>query len=120
MIEQYQNNKELIHSQLEGRSDTMNNTTIMNLSILTFFAVFLFVIVAWIIGLYLLVRDWERLPDWVKVLGVASLIFGFPIITIILVLATTAKKGTDTVVPGETPLPTYGFGETSKFRFKRL
>ena len=87
IVHHYQENKDLIHSHIQGKADTMINTTIMEMSITAFFTLFIFVILAWFIGLYLLVRYWDVMPDWAKVIGTISFVFGYPILTIVLVLA---------------------------------
>ena len=59
--------------------------TIAGLAIGVFFAVFLIVLGLWIWAIVLLVQNWNVLPDWAKVLGILGVLFGFPILTIIVV-----------------------------------
>ena len=87
MAQQYEEHKDMIHSHLRGNADTMSNTTLMEMGITVFFIVFLCVILAWAIGLYLLIKYWNVLPDWAKAVGTISFAFGYPVVTIVVVLA---------------------------------
>ena len=96
MAQQYQEHKDMIHSHLRGRADTMNNTSIMELGITMFFIVFLFMILSWVIGLYLIIKYWHTLPDWAKAAAVISFAVGYPVVTIVVVLAANAANSLQT------------------------
>ena len=52
--------------------------------------ILLAVVVVWFVALYLLIKNWNRIPVWAKVIGIIGLIPqipGGPILTIIVVLA---------------------------------
>ena len=87
MAQQYEEHKDMIHSHLRGNADTMSNTTLMEMGITVFFVVFLCVILAWAVGLYLLIKYWRELPEWAKVVGTVSFAVGYPVVTIVVVLA---------------------------------
>jgi len=116
MVNQYQENKELIHAHLDGTADTMSNTSVFEMGISAFFIMFALVIMSWFIGLYLLIKYWNALPDWAKVVGTISFAFGYPIVTIVIVLGAVYSvpvPKVDTSVEA----PTF---KTKTFSFKRL
>lgn len=137
MINHYQENQDLIHAHIRGDADTMQNTTILNMGIGAFFALFLLVIIMWIAALYLLIKHWNSIPDWAKVVGVLSFVMGVPIITIIVVIASkdgglssqsdapmkSMPPSMQSAAPSMPPPPAYSFNKPSingPFKFQRL
>jgi hypothetical protein len=88
MCKEFNENKPLIESyfknrSIEGYDD--EDTKIMGLGIFAFIVLLLVGLAIWIWALMSLMKYWQVLPDWAKVLGLLSLIGGAPFITLIVV-----------------------------------
>lgn len=102
MLKAYNENKVIIDAYLQGESierfkdDNVDDTnsvkaagTVMGLAIGTFL-IFLFLILAlFIYALIILIKNWNVLEDWAKIIGVLGLLSGAtivgPIVTIVVV-----------------------------------
>jgi predicted RND superfamily exporter protein len=92
IVREYYNHKDLVDCYLKGdRTETMFSTKILEMTIELFVLVLAIVIIIWCISLYYLIRYWDRLPTWVRIISVLDLLFGFGIISLTCVLAVKDK-----------------------------
>ena len=90
MIKGWNDNQELIKDYVQNQerfTDDNNKdaAAIFGISVGIFMFIFLISIILFFVSIYLLVVNWNLLPDWAKVIGLISLFF-FPLVTIIVVL----------------------------------
>jgi len=91
MIKSWNDNQEIIKDYIQNRerfienNDTNKGAAIFGLSVGVFLIIFLLSIVLFFYSIYLLIVNWNILPDWAKIVGLISLFF-FPLFTIIVVL----------------------------------
>lgn len=102
LLNAYKDNKHLIEAYIKNQSvegydngdgdrdGDINNTTILGMGIAIFLTLLLISLAIFVTALYLLIKDWDYLPDWAKILGVLGLVLFIgpigPIMTIIVVL----------------------------------
>jgi len=88
---EYKNNKDLIKAYLSNQhieNYTSGDNTILGFSIGIFLLLLLITFAIWIWAVVILVKYWNKLPDWAKVLGligVLPVLPGGPIMTLIVV-----------------------------------
>ena len=94
---EYENNKDLIKAYLsnqhienytEDKQHVDDVTTIMGFGIGIFLFMLLISLILWIWAVVILVKYWNQLPSWAKVLGligVLPILPGGPIMTLIVV-----------------------------------
>lgn len=91
MLFAYKNNKEIIHAYLKGDViegyTNKNDNKVLGMGIAAFLGLLVLGLILWVWALYILVKYWDELEDWAKILGILSLLFGLggPIVTIIVV-----------------------------------
>lgn len=86
-------NKPLIDAYFKGQYtenyNNDNNASIMGMGIVAFIIFFLVAIGIWIWAIVSLIKFWNVLPDWAKIIGLISLLpilpVGGPIMTLIVV-----------------------------------
>jgi hypothetical protein len=99
MINEYNKNKPVMDAYIKkypiehyddqqdgGNADSM----VLGMSIGIFILVLVINLILFIVALFLLVKHWKNLPNWAQIVSLISLLFGMPVITIIIVLL--AKK----------------------------
>lgn len=108
LFEKYKENKPLIDAYIKRQSvenfngdggdgfdpDPSTGGTILGLSIGFFLLLLLVSIGIWIWAIVVLIKYWNRLPDWAKVLGVLGLIPAVPlgpVVTLICVYVAKTK-----------------------------
>jgi hypothetical protein len=68
---------------------TQEDKQILGMALSVFIAILVLAFITWVVAIVLLVKNWNSLPDWAKVLGVLGVIPAVPmgsIVTIIVVL----------------------------------
>ena len=102
LLNAYKDNTHLIEAYIKNQSiegfkgdsnDDDNdgkNATILGMGIAIFLVLLMISLAIFITALYLLIKDWDYLPDWAKILGVLGLVLFIgpigPIMTIVIVL----------------------------------
>jgi len=89
-------NQEMIQSYLndpEGfdASISEQNKTVMGVAIGVFIVLFIAIIIMFFWSIYALLKHWNYIPSWAKAVGLLGVFF-FPLLTLIVVYATTTKK----------------------------
>jgi hypothetical protein len=91
-MNEYADHKELVDSYLSGqRTETMNNTRISGLSVGMFSVILITVMMIWVASLYLIIKEWDALPTWVRVVSIVDIVLGSGLIAVVCILATKNK-----------------------------
>lgn len=97
-LNEYQQNHEIIEAYLkgetvEGFTDAVN-TTVSNMPIGTFIAIFAFILAIWIWALIVTIQFWHFIPVWARVMALIGLFTGVggPVLTLIVVYASKSNK----------------------------
>ena len=103
LINEFNKNEHLIEAYLKnqpiegytGDPDDPNNPsgTIMGVTIGIFIAIFAIFLILWIWGLVITIKYWNLIPAWAQALAIIGLVFGVPIITLIVVYVSKGSKG---------------------------
>ena len=94
LLKAYKENKTLCDAYLNRQSiEGMNDDskTVLGLGLGIFLTILLVSVVLFIIALVLLIKDWNQIPEWAKVVGIIGILFFGPlgsIATIIIVMIT--------------------------------
>ena len=92
LMNEYADHKELVDSYLSGqRTETMNNTRISGLSVGMFSVILITVMMIWVASLYLIIKEWDALPTWVRVVSIVDIVLGSGLIAVVCILATKNK-----------------------------
>jgi membrane protein DedA with SNARE-associated domain len=92
-VREYYDHKDLIDSYMAGdRTETMYSTKIAGLTIEMFILLLMISMIVWCVSLYYIIRYWDQLPTWVRVVSVLDMIIGTGLISIICILAVTHKN----------------------------
>ena len=93
LMNEYADHKELVDSYLSGqRTETMNNTRISGLSVGMFSVILIAVMMIWVASLYLIIKEWDALPTWVRVVSIVDIVLGSGLIAVVCILATKNKE----------------------------
>ena len=93
LMNNYNEHKELVDSYMSGqRTEMMNDTKIIGLSVATFSVILITVLIIWVSALYLIIREWDSIPTWVRVVSIIDIVFGGGFFAIIFILLTKHKK----------------------------
>jgi len=93
LMNEYAGHKELVDSYLSGqRTETMNNTRISGLSVGMFSVILIAVMMIWVASLYLIIKEWDTLPTWVRVISIVDIVLGSGLIAVVCILATKNKE----------------------------
>ena len=94
MISEYNNNREMIDSHLQGKPfEGMGENLIMGLTVGVFLIILLIFLGLWIWAVVLLVQNGNKMPTWALVVGIIALFIPIPLSSVItIVLAKTARK----------------------------
>jgi len=102
LMNEYVNNKELVDSYLSGqRTETMNNTQISGLTVGVFSVVLITVMIIWVSSFYLIIKEWDLLPTWVRVVSIVDIALGTGLIALVCILATKNKNTKGEATPSE-------------------
>ncbi len=101
LMNAYNDNKHIINAYLKNQSiegydsDTKNAAAggaILGMTVGIFFIFFIISLALWIWAVILLVRNWNVIPDWAKVLGVIGVLPVIPGGAIVTILAVLLSK----------------------------
>jgi len=88
MFKEYYNNSNLIESYVKSRShEGFTSTRIMGLTISMFLVVFALTLALWVWSIWAIIKYWDMMSDFAKIVGVLGLVFGIPVVTLIAVYA---------------------------------
>ena len=88
-VQEYLQHRPIVDAYLRGdRTETMNQTSLMGMTLEMFAMVFLVAVALYITSVVLLIVEWNKIPDWAKVVGILGLLSGCAIVTLIVVLVT--------------------------------
>ena len=110
MIKGWNDNQELIKDYIQNRERFTDNNTdnkdaaaVLGIGVGFFLILFLLSVILFFVSIYLLVVNWDILPNWAKVIGLVSLFF-FPLFTVIVVLVAKQQGGLDNRLGGDNRL----------------
>ena len=79
------------HKNKENYKDPATST-ILGMSIAIFFFVLFLSLGLWIFAIYYLMKHWNELPDWAKILGILGVIPAVPLGPIVTIIVVAVGK----------------------------
>lgn len=98
LLRAYHQNKDIIdayytNKSIEGSDESSDKVMGMTIGIFMMFLILSLVLYVW--AIWLLIGRWSFVKGWVKVISILALLFGMPIITVILMYAGTQAAPVD-------------------------
>jgi hypothetical protein len=93
MCNAWNENQDMIQTYLSDpetfslKEDIDKEAAILGVSVPVFIFILIIQLIIFVWSVYALTKYWNRLPQWVQIVGIVGLIFGLPIITLVAVYA---------------------------------
>jgi hypothetical protein len=99
MVKEYNNNREIIETYLKGHKiegvEGGDTLSFLGMSIAIFLTMLILNLVIWIWAIVILVKRWEVVPDWARIIGIIGILpiipFG-PVFTLVTIYMSSNKK----------------------------
>jgi hypothetical protein len=94
LFKEYYEHRELVDAYIKGdRTEMMYSTRISGMTIGLFVFFLILFTAIWITCLYFLIRYWDVLPTWAKVVTVLDMLAGTGTIGLVVIVALLYKNG---------------------------
>lgn len=94
LFKEYSEHRELVDAYMKGdRTEMMYSTRIRGMSVGMFVILLIIFTAIWITCLYFLIRYWDVLPTWVKVVTILDMLAGTGTIGLVVMMAILYKTG---------------------------